>query len=116
MDAGQLLDGRRVIVVGGGGMGNGRTIGQGVAAAGARVALIDINPDRVAEAVGDIDAAGGKALGLVGDVRVQADVERMVADAVSWLGGWIHWSRSSAGIRCSRRGLRWRRSAMTGGT
>jgi 3-oxoacyl-[acyl-carrier protein] reductase len=86
MDAGQLLDGRRVIV-GGGGIGNGRAIGQGVAAAGARVALIDINPDRVAEAVGDINAAGGKAHGLVGDVRVQADVERMVADAVSWLGG-----------------------------
>jgi 3-oxoacyl-[acyl-carrier protein] reductase len=87
MDAGRLLDGCRVIVVGGGGMGNGRAIGKGVAAAGARLALIDINPDRVAEAVDDINAQGGKAYGLVGDVRIQADVERMVADAVNWLGG-----------------------------
>lgn len=37
MDAGRLLDGRRVIVVGGGGMGNGR----GVAAAGAQVVVVD---------------------------------------------------------------------------
>jgi 3-oxoacyl-[acyl-carrier protein] reductase len=87
MDAGQLLDAQRVIVVGGGGMGNGRAIGQGVAAAGARVVLIDINPERVAEAVADINASNGQAHGLVGDVRVQADVERLLAEAVGWLGG-----------------------------
>jgi 3-oxoacyl-[acyl-carrier protein] reductase len=87
MRIGQLLDGTRAIVVGGGGMGNGRAIGRGVAAAGARVALIDINPDRIAEAVGDIAAAGGEALGLVGDVRKPADVERLMTEALSWLGG-----------------------------
>ena len=87
MKAGQLLEGSRVIVVGGGGMGNGRAIGKGVAEAGARVALIDINPERVEEAVAAITADGGKAIGLVGDVRIQADVERMVTEAVGWLGG-----------------------------
>jgi 3-oxoacyl-[acyl-carrier protein] reductase len=87
MDAGQLLDGRRVLVVGGGGMGNGRAIGQGVASAGARVAVIDIDAGRVAEAVADINAQGGEAYGLVGDVRVPADVERMVVEATDGLGG-----------------------------
>src|SRR6478672_4285403 len=87
MRVGQLLDGSRVIVVGGGGRGNGRAIGQGVAAAGAQVALIDISPDRVAEAVDEIAAAGGKALGLVGDVRNAADVDRLMTEAVGWLGG-----------------------------
>lgn len=87
MEAGRLLQDRRVIVVGGGGMGNGRAIGRGVAEAGAQVALVDIDPGRVAEAVDDITARGGKAHGLVGDVRVQSDVERLVADAVGRMGG-----------------------------
>ena len=51
MDAGRLLDGRRVIVVGGGGAGNGRGIARGMAAAGARVVVIDISPERAAESV-----------------------------------------------------------------
>lgn len=87
MQVGQLLEGSRVVVVGGGGMGNGRAIGQGVAAAGAQVVLIDINPDRVAEAVDEITSAGGKALGLVGDVTKAADVERLMSESVAWLGG-----------------------------
>ncbi|WP_375476324.1 SDR family NAD(P)-dependent oxidoreductase [uncultured Jatrophihabitans sp.] len=87
MQVGQLLNGGRAIVVGGGGMGNGRAIGRGIAAAGARVALVDIDPARVAEAVVDVEAQGGAALGLVGDVRDQAVVERIVAEAVEWLGG-----------------------------
>jgi 3-oxoacyl-[acyl-carrier protein] reductase len=87
MQVGQLLDGNRVIVVGGGGMGNGRAISSGVAAAGAQVVVIDINPERVTEAVDEISAAGGKALGLVGDVREPGDVERLMSEAVAWLGG-----------------------------
>ena len=87
MQAAQLLSGQRAIVVGGGGMGNGRAIGKAVALSGARVVVIDINPDRVQEAVADIEAAGGVAHALVGDVRVQADVERLVRDSVAWLGG-----------------------------
>jgi 3-oxoacyl-[acyl-carrier protein] reductase len=87
MQVGQLLHGSRVVVVGGGGMGNGRAIGSGVAAAGAKVVLVDINRDRVAEAVDEITAAGGRALGLVGDVREPAAVEGLISDAVDWLGG-----------------------------
>jgi 3-oxoacyl-[acyl-carrier protein] reductase len=87
MEAGQLLDGKRVIVVGGGGVGNGRGIARGIAAAGARVVIVDINPDRAREAADEIDPSGTNAYSLVADVRVQADVERVMKDAVGWLGG-----------------------------
>ena len=69
MDAGRLLDGRRVIVVGGGGAGNGRGIARGVAAAGGRVVVVDIDPGRANESAEEINAAGGKAHALTGDVR-----------------------------------------------
>jgi 3-oxoacyl-[acyl-carrier protein] reductase len=82
-----LLQGRRVLVVGGGGAGNGRGITRGVGAAGARVAVVDINPDRAQEAAQDVKNAGGDALPLVGDVRVPAEVDRLTSAAVGWLGG-----------------------------
>lgn len=87
MEAGRLLDGRRVIVVGGGGAGNGRAIARGAGAAGARVVVIDISPDRAAESAAEITGTGGKALPLVGDVRDAAEAERLMAEAVAWLGG-----------------------------
>jgi len=87
MQAGRLLDGRRLIIVGGGGIGNGRGISRGAAAAGARVAIVDVNADRAREAADEVNNHGGTALPLVADVRVQADVERAVASAVDWLGG-----------------------------
>ncbi|HEX3965110.1 MAG TPA: SDR family oxidoreductase [Trebonia sp.] len=87
MDAGRLLDGRRVIVVGGGGAGNGRGIARGMAAAGARVVVIDISPERAAESVAEITDSGGKALALAGDVRDPVQAERLVTESVTWLGG-----------------------------
>jgi 3-oxoacyl-[acyl-carrier protein] reductase len=87
MKAGRLLDGCRVIVVGGGGIGNGRGIARGVAAAGAQVAVVDINPDRARESAGEINASGGNALPLVGDVRSASEVDRLMSEAVAWLGG-----------------------------
>jgi 3-oxoacyl-[acyl-carrier protein] reductase len=87
LDAGRLLDGRRVVVIGAGGMGNGRAIGRGVAAAGAQVVLVDVDRGRVEEATAEVIAAGGKALGLVADVLVPAEADRVMQEAVEWLGG-----------------------------
>jgi 3-oxoacyl-[acyl-carrier protein] reductase len=87
MDAGRLLDGRRVIVVGGGGAGNGRGIARGVAAAGARVVVVDINPERARESAQEISDGGGKALGLVADVTSAPEADRVMSEAVDWLGG-----------------------------
>src|ERR1700722_19124208 len=79
MDMGRLLEGRRVPVVGGGGAGNGRGITRGVGSAGARVAVVDINPDRAQEAAQDGKDAGGDAPPLVGDVRAPAEVDRLMS-------------------------------------
>jgi NAD(P)-dependent dehydrogenase (short-subunit alcohol dehydrogenase family) len=44
-------------------------------------------PGTVHSAVAEIEAAGGKAVGVVGDVRKEADIERAVAVAVDRFGG-----------------------------
>jgi len=87
MDAGRLLEGRRVIVVGGGGIGNGRGIARGVAAAGGQVVVVDINPERANESAEEINANGGQAHALIGDVRSGSEVDRLISEAVAWLGG-----------------------------
>jgi len=87
MSAGRLLDGLRVMVVGGGGIGNGSAITYGAASAGARVTVVDIDVDRARRVADDINDAGGEAHALRCDVRVQQDVEQVVAGAVDRLGG-----------------------------
>src|SRR5258708_14657707 len=87
MDAGRLLEGRRVIVVGGGGIGNGRGVARGVAAAGGQGAVVDINRERANESAEEINANGGKAHALTGDVRSGSEVDRLMSEAVGWLGG-----------------------------
>ena len=77
------LAGKRVLIIGGGGEGNGRAITRAAAAAGAAgVAVVDKDADRATEAADEI---GG--LGLAADVRVTADIDRAVAESVAGLGG-----------------------------
>jgi 3-oxoacyl-[acyl-carrier protein] reductase len=82
-----LLQGSRVLVVGGGGVGNGRGIAFGVAAVGARVAVADLDVDRAREVARKITERGGEAHPLRCDVLVPEDVERVTAEAVNALGG-----------------------------
>lgn len=81
------LDGKRALVVGGAGGGIGRAITRGLAAAGASVAVSDVNPERAAEAVTEVRALGRLAVSLAGDVRSREAVEAMVTGAVEGLGG-----------------------------
>src|SRR5690625_2590394 len=67
-DVAGLLQGRTALVTGGG-AGIGGAVSRRFAAAGARVALIDIDADRAAESVAEIEGDDGEALALVGDVR-----------------------------------------------
>jgi 3-oxoacyl-[acyl-carrier protein] reductase len=87
VETGKLLDNLRVVVIGGGGEGNGHAITLAAAAAGASVVVVDISADRAARSVSEIVAAGGRAKAIVGDVRLQADIDRILADGVEWLGG-----------------------------
>jgi NAD(P)-dependent dehydrogenase (short-subunit alcohol dehydrogenase family) len=73
------LDGRTALVAGGG-RGMGEAIALALARAGARVAVIDVEPERAAAVAETIEAGGGQALALTGDLRAIADVERFVAE------------------------------------
>jgi 2-deoxy-D-gluconate 3-dehydrogenase len=77
------LTGKIALVTGGNG-GIGLGIAQGLAQAGAQVAIAGRNAQKNAAAA---QALGGKALALVADVNETAQVTRMVADTVQRFGG-----------------------------
>jgi len=77
------LEGRRALVIGGGGGGIGRAIVRAFGAAGAAVAVADVDHARAEEAAAELETG----VALSGDVRSREDVERFVADAARELGG-----------------------------
>jgi NAD(P)-dependent dehydrogenase (short-subunit alcohol dehydrogenase family) len=84
----------RTMVVSGGSRGIGLAIALGAARHGANVVLLAKTaephpklPGTVHTAVADVEAAGGKAVAVVGDVRKDEDVARAVQTAVDHFGG-----------------------------
>ena len=84
----------RTIVMSGGSRGIGLAIALRAAQDGANVVLLAKTgepharlPGTVHTAAAEIEAAGGAALAVVGDVRVDEDVERAVQQAVERFGG-----------------------------
>jgi NAD(P)-dependent dehydrogenase (short-subunit alcohol dehydrogenase family) len=84
----------RTIVMSGGSRGIGLAILVAAAREGANAVLLAKTdqpdprlPGTVHTAVADIEAAGGRAVGVIGDVRVEEDVHRAVETAVSTFGG-----------------------------
>lgn len=71
----------RIAVVTGGGNGNGAAIAKGLATAGARVAIVDINAEAATETAAQIKKAGGAAWAYVADVSSPADCSTL-ADRV----------------------------------
>ncbi len=80
------LEGRRALVTGAGGV-LGRASALRFAAEGARVAVLDVDPDAAEQTVALVLAAGGEALAVPADVREQDQVASAVAAAVAGLGG-----------------------------
>src|SRR5690349_18898920 len=84
----------RTLVVSGGSRGIGLAIALGAAKQGANVVLLAKTaephpklPGTVHTAVADVEAAGGKGVAVVGDVRNEDDVQRAVDTAVEHFGG-----------------------------
>lgn len=84
----------RTVVISGASRGIGLAIGIAAARQGANVVLLAKTdqphprlPGTVHTAAAEIEAAGGKALAVVGDVRREEDVQRAVDAAVARFGG-----------------------------
>ncbi len=84
----------RTLVVSGGSRGIGLAIGLAAAKRGANVVLLAKTsephpklPGTVHTAVAEVEAAGGKGVAVVGDVRSEEDVQRAVDTAVEHFGG-----------------------------
>ena len=80
-----ILDGK-VALVTGGASGIGRATAVAMAREGARVAVADCAEETAAETVALINAAGGQAIAIGGDVTKEADVAATVARTVSAFG------------------------------
>lgn len=76
----------KVALVTGASSGIGEAAAVALAAAGAVVAVSARRADRLAGLVARIEAAGGKALALAGDMAVEADAIKAVEDTVAQLG------------------------------
>lgn len=80
-----LLDGKSALITGGGG-GIGRATSLAFAREGARVAVADASEQTARETVALINAAGGQAMTLTGDVTNASVVEAMVKSVVTAYG------------------------------
>lgn len=72
----------KVVLITGAGMGIGREASLLFAEHGARVIVADINHQAADETVALVQAAGGEAIAVSGDVALEADVKRLVAEGV----------------------------------
>ena len=91
-----MLDGKSALITGGGG-GIGRATALAFAREGARVAVADLMAEAARETVAQVNASGGQAISLSGDVSRDADVRAMI-DAVVGTYGRLDCAFNNAGI------------------
>jgi NAD(P)-dependent dehydrogenase (short-subunit alcohol dehydrogenase family) len=91
-----LLEGKVSLITGAGG-GIGRATALAFSREGARVAVADVAVEAAHETVAQVNAAGGQAMSLSGDVTRDADVRAMVS-AVVGAHGRLDCAFNNAGI------------------
>jgi NAD(P)-dependent dehydrogenase (short-subunit alcohol dehydrogenase family) len=87
----------KVALITGAGMGMGREAALLFAQHGARIGVADVNRAAAEETVALVGKAGGEAVAAVGDVAVEADVQRMVAETIGRFGA-LHVLYNNAGV------------------
>jgi NAD(P)-dependent dehydrogenase (short-subunit alcohol dehydrogenase family) len=87
----------KVAFVTGGGKGIGQAVATLFAEEGARVVVADLDAQAARDTVARVEGAGGEGLAVVGDVAVEADVARMLAEAVRRFGT-LHVLDNNAGV------------------
>ena len=85
------LDNKRILISGAGYIptraGHGRHSALKLAAAGARLACIDIDEGRAHAIAAEVESQGGQAFPVVADMEDTAQVERAIDEAIAGLGG-----------------------------
>lgn len=76
----------KVAVITGASRGIGRSIALALAAKGATIVAVDMDQASTEAVVAELQAAGGKALAVVGNVTASADVEHMIDAAIEAFG------------------------------
>lgn len=76
----------KVAVITGASRGIGRSIALALAAKGATIVAVDMDQASTEAVVAELQSAGAKALAVVGNVTVSADVERMIDSATEAFG------------------------------
>jgi NAD(P)-dependent dehydrogenase (short-subunit alcohol dehydrogenase family) len=87
----------RVALVTGGGTGIGRATALAMAADGVAVVLAGRRPEPLKAVAAEVEAAGGRALAVPGDLAVADDAERAVRSAVEAFGA-LHVVVNNAGV------------------
>lgn len=87
----------RVAVVTGAGAGIGRSIALELARAGMHIALADVDPQRLAAVVAEVEALGRRARGVVTDVRQLASLENLLQETLAAFGS-CHVVVNNAGV------------------
>jgi 3-oxoacyl-[acyl-carrier protein] reductase len=76
----------KVAVITGASRGIGKSIALALAAQGATIVAMDMDQATTEATVAELQASGAKALAVIGNVTVTADVERMIETAVEAFG------------------------------
>lgn len=76
----------QVAVVTGSGQGNGANIAKGLATAGAKVVLIDLDEEKLADVAAEIVAQGGQAMQIVHDITDRSTVDALAARVAAEFG------------------------------
>jgi NAD(P)-dependent dehydrogenase (short-subunit alcohol dehydrogenase family) len=87
----------KIAIVTGGGSGIGRTTAFAFAREGARVVIGDIDPRGAENTLTSIRNNGGEAICVRVDVTKQADIQQMIASAVTQYGG-LDYAFNNAGL------------------